>query len=75
MSDYIIIDSIDSLCVYIMNTKPTLNHVNQIIWNMGIKSIIMNEASPEEYCKLITDFWAKWKEQKERPIFIDYEAV
>ncbi len=70
MDNHIIIDSIDSLCEYIMNTKPPLNHLNEVIWNLGIKAIIMEEANSETYCKQIREYWENWKHTKERPIFI-----
>ncbi len=70
MSDHVIIDSIESLCEYIMNTKPNLNHLNEVIWHLGIRAIILEEADSETYCKQIREYWKNWKHTKERPIFI-----
>jgi hypothetical protein len=70
MTDYIIIDSIDSLSKYIRATKPPLNHLNEVIWNLGIKAIIIEEANPETYCLQIKDYWGKWSDIVERPLFI-----
>lgn len=67
------INSIDSLCKFISEHKPSLSLINQILWHMDLKAIIINEHTPEEYCNQITAFWAKWKDIKEKPLFIDYE--
>jgi hypothetical protein len=37
---------------------------------MGIKAIIMDESDSETYCKQITEYWDRWSNTKEKPIFI-----
>jgi hypothetical protein len=65
------INSIESLCSFILIEKPNLKKLNELLWLLGIKAIIINEANPEIYCSLINDYWEKWKHSKEKAIFID----
>jgi hypothetical protein len=69
----IVIDSIPALCSFIRKYNPSLEQVNEIIWNMGIRAIITDESDSETYCKQITDYWNKWSHIKERAIFIGFE--
>jgi hypothetical protein len=69
------INNIETLCSFIMAEKPELEKVNELIWHLGIKAIILDEAEPEKYCSLLVDYWQKWKHTKERPIFIGLESL
>lgn len=64
------INSIDSLCNFIMNKKPNADGINQIMWHLGIKAIFIEDLTPEQYCIQVKDYWQKWQHTKERPIFI-----
>jgi hypothetical protein len=70
----IVINNIPSLCAFIRKYNPSIKQVNEILWHLGIKAIITNEAEPEIYCSLIKDYWQKWKHTKERAIFIDLDV-
>lgn len=64
------INSIETLCSFIMVEKPDLNQVNQLLWLLGMRVIILDEAEPAQYCKQVKDYWQKWQLTKERPLFI-----
>lgn len=65
------INSIETLCSFIMTEKPELKKVNELLWHMGIKALIIQESEPEIYCSLIKEYWQKWQHNIERPIFMD----
>lgn len=64
------IDSIDTLCSFIITTKPDLNKINHLLWLLGIKAIILDETTPEGYCEQIKSYWQRWQHTRERPIFM-----
>jgi len=43
------INNIETLCSFIMAEKPK-KKVNELIWHLGIKAIIMDGAEPEKNC-------------------------
>ena len=65
------INSIETLCSFIMVEKPDLNLVNQLLWLLGVRVIILDEAEPAKYCTQIKDYWRKWQHTRERPIFMN----
>ncbi len=69
----IVINNVPSLCAFIRKYNPSNKQVNEIIWNMGIRAIILDESDSETYCKQITEYWDRWCNIKERPIFIGLE--
>lgn len=70
MQEVTTINSIDTLCTFIMRYKPDLDRLNELLWHVGIKAIILDETTHQEYCRLITEYWNKWNHTRERPIFI-----
>lgn len=64
------INSIESLCEFIEVQKPNMNQINELLWITGVKAILLEEGSIEEYSTRIKEFWHKWKHTKERPIFM-----
>jgi hypothetical protein len=69
------INSIETLCSFIMTEKPELKKVNELLWHLCIKAIILDEAEaePETYCNLIKDYWQRWQHIRERPIFMNID--
>jgi hypothetical protein len=65
------INSVESICNFILLERPNLDKVNQLLWLLGIRAIITDEAEPEQYCKKIEVYWNRWQNIIERPIFID----
>lgn len=66
----IVINNVPSLCAFIRKYNQSNKQVNEIIWGMGIRAIIMDESNSETYCKQITEYWNRWSKTRVRPIFI-----
>jgi hypothetical protein len=67
------INSIETLCDFIIKYNPSTKKLNEIIWKMGLRIIILEDEKPDKLCILINDYWNKWGNKFERPIFLyDY---
>ena len=67
------INNIDTLCDFILVYHPSTKKLNEILWKMGLKIIIIEDEKPDKLCDLLKDYWSKWSNKLERPIFLkDY---
>jgi hypothetical protein len=62
------INSVERLCNFILLKRTNLYKVNQLLWLLGIRAIIIDEAELEQYCKLIEEYCNKWQNVVERLI-------
>lgn len=69
MNEYTI-NSIESLCNFIKAERPNLDKLNELLWHLGIRVIILDSATADDYCNLIKDYWQQWESNIERPLFI-----
>jgi hypothetical protein len=67
----IVINNVPSLCAFIRKYNPTNKQVNEIIWKMGIRAIILDESDSETYCKQITEYWDRWSKIRESHFLLD----
>lgn len=64
------VNSIETLTRFILETHPDLNRLNEVLWYIGIRAIILDDDTPEAHCELIKAYWDRWSNTRERPIFI-----
>jgi hypothetical protein len=64
------VNNIDELIDFILQTKLSINEVNEVI-RSTLKVIVLNDYSKEELAVLVNDFYNKYSNIKDRPLFLD----
>ncbi len=69
--DKIIINSFDELLIFFKKEDTTIEQIKDVC-GKGLKIFILqNYIDKEILINIIVDFWNKWKNYNEKPIFID----
>jgi hypothetical protein len=66
------INNFNELIKYFNRPEIEFKHIQEICTS-GLCVIFVNDHTKESAIKLLHEYWCKWGQLKERPIFIDVE--